>query len=348
MARILYGIMGNTYGHIMRTRAILSKWKGHEIYIVGGGKVTEAFKNEYPILEVPVLRTVHKNQSVDVAGVIKQAANRVMEIPSITRNIRDVINTWQPHLAICDREFFLPLACLQERLRCVSVNHSHVLLECEYPVPPGQRLSWFLAMLNDYALFNYTRENNIVSFYHPALRKGSRAKLFPPVLRPEVYSVKPSASDHILVYQTSPTFHALIESLKNSKRPVIVYGFKNDLETASNITFKPYNPEQILLDLASCAYVIVNGGHNVICEALHFKKPVLCFPIATHFEQFLNSYFVRELGFGDFGLSSNPGKWLFDDFEQKLSFYKSNLESLTFDGTQLLADHLDDILDEQL
>ena len=64
--------------------------------------------------------------------------------------------------------------------------------------------------------------------------------------------------------------------------------------------FKPYDDRAILEDLAGCAYAVVNGGHNLICEALHFGKPVLCFPIARLFEQFINAWHVRSLGYGDF------------------------------------------------
>jgi hypothetical protein len=40
MARILYGVMGNTHGHIMRSLAIASRLAGeHELYFVGGGRV---------------------------------------------------------------------------------------------------------------------------------------------------------------------------------------------------------------------------------------------------------------------------------------------------------------------
>ena len=43
MARILYGIMGNTYGHVMRTQAIVERlMPEHDFFFVGGGRVPEA------------------------------------------------------------------------------------------------------------------------------------------------------------------------------------------------------------------------------------------------------------------------------------------------------------------
>lgn len=343
MARILYGIMGNTHGHVMRTRAILDKWKGHEFHIIGGGKVPPAFQDEFPVLEVPVLRTVHSKQSVNIPAVMKQIGGRILDIPKVCKQILNLIETWQPDIAVCDREFFLPLACRWAGLRCITVNHSHILLSCKYPVPNDQRLSWSLAMLNDFFLFNHTKKNCIVSFFHPPLKNPSRDKLFPPVLRPEITHVAPSHKDHILVYQTSPTFGALIETLKQLKRPAIIYGFKNEYEISGNVTFKPYNKETILEDLASCAYAVVNGGHNLISEALYFGKPVLCFPIKNLFEQFLNSWHVRELGYGDFSTSKNPTTDLFEKFEANLSRFRIPPSS-EFDGTMKVVDHLEQVV----
>lgn len=343
MAKILYGIMGNTHGHVMRSRAIMEKWLGHEFYIVGGGRVVEAFKDQQPVLEVPVLRTVHKKQSVDVGAVVRQIAGRVLEIPKVQKQILDVIEKFQPDLAICDREFFLPFACKKVGLRCISVNHSHVLLKCRYLVDPSQRISWSLAMLNDYLFFNRTKENCMVSFFHPPLKNPEHNKLFPPVLRPEVLPIRPTNGDHILVYQTSKTFPALIKTLSELKRPVVVYGFKNELEKQGNITFKPYHLQTIIEDLASCAYAVVNGGHNLISEALHFGKPVLCFPIANLFEQYLNSRYVRELGYGDFSTLKNPSVRLFENFELRLQNFKIP-PSDHFNGIDSLIQHLNTLL----
>ncbi|MFZ5806166.1 MAG: glycosyltransferase family protein [Verrucomicrobiota bacterium] len=343
MAKILYGIMGNTHGHVMRSRAIMNAWRGHEFYIVGGGRVPDAFRDEKLVLETPVLRTVHRNQSVDIGGVVKQISQRVLEIPRISKKILKVIETWQPDLAICDREFFLPFACRKAGLRCISVNHSHVLLKCRYPVALDQRISWALAMLNDHLLFNRTRENCIVSFFHPSLKNPQCDKLFSPVLRHEVLSTRASRGDHILVYQTSATFPALIQVLENLKRPAIVYGFKNQWERNKNITFKPYHQQSILEDLASCAYAVVNGGHNLISEALFFGKPIFCFPIANLFEQFLNAWYVRALGYGDFSTARTPTEALFYRFEKKLEQFKIPPGD-HFNSTPKLVQYLETLL----
>ena len=360
MARILYGVMGNTYGHVMRTQAIVERlMPEHEFYFVGGGRVPEALGPQgrgWNLHEVPVLRTVHRHGRVSVARVIGQIGGRLLDAPRVLRGLRRLIDDFQPDLAVCDREFFLPIACRQKHLRCLSLDHSHVLKACRYPVPASERLSWSLAMLNDYLLFDLTHHHLIVSFFHPPLRcrrrgRGDVDELLPPVLRPAVTQTAARTGEHVLVYQTSATFRPLLEPLARLDRPVIVYGYGTETEhRRGNLVFKPYDNRGILDDLAGCAYAVVNGGHNLICEALYFGKPVLCFPIARLFEQFINAWHVRALGFGAFSTDPAPRRSIFDAFERHLDEYRANIAAKAggFDGTARVAERLGEIISAQV
>jgi len=340
MARVLYGVMGNTYGHVARTQAIVSQLPEHEFHFVGGGRVPELLGKTYPVLEVPVKRTVHKRQRVSVTATMGHIAHCVASFPAVRREILHLIQRWQPEIAFCDREIFLPLAARAADLECISIDHSHVLRACRYPVPPSQCLSWALSRIEDALFFDFTRRNLIVSFFHPELKPGRRDELLPPVLRSEVRDVPPTQGDHVLIYQTSPTFVRLLEVARELSRPVIVYGFRDMRQVEGNITFKPFHPRAILEDLAGCAYAVVNGGHNLICEALFYRKPVFCFPISTHFEQFVNAWHVRALGYGDFSTSLAPTAELFRHFEMRLHEYRENIVKKFNDGTSQVVERV--------
>jgi uncharacterized protein (TIGR00661 family) len=346
VAKILYGVMGNTHGHVMRTLSIVSRMAGHEFVFVGGGRVPDAMRaHGHRVHEVPVLRTVHRKQHMAFWPTVGQIVSRVAEIPSVKRGICDLIDEWQPDVAITDREFFLPLAAQSSGLECLSIDHSHVMKACQYPVPRSEWFSWGAAMVNDYLLFDFTRRNLVVSFFHPPKKPGSFDELLPPVLRQAVTAVpRRPAGDYIFVYQTSATFVPLIETLRRLKRTVIIYGFRNEAATEGNLIFKPYHPTEILEDLAGSAYAVVNGGHNLICEALYFGKPVLCFPIKNLFEQFINAWHVRALGYGDFSQSLAPQPELFEAFECNVERYRQNVESGFVDGTETVVKRLEDII----
>ena len=186
-----------------------------------------------------------------------------------------------------------------------------------------------------------------MSFYGLPVKDTKRDVLFPPVLRPEVKRLESREGAHVLVYQTSPTFRRLLEPLRRLHRPVIIYGMSPEPLVDGNLTFKPFDSFGILEDLASCAYAVVNGGHNLICEALYYRKPILCFPVARLFEQFLNAFHVRELGYGDFSTSQNPTLEIFQAFESRLETYRASIEKAETDGTDLVVQRLNEIILEE-
>lgn len=349
MARILYGVMGNTNGHIMRTLALVSRLPHHEFHLVGGGRVPEVVGDRYPVLRVPVLHTRHKNRRLDLPGTIGQIALRIAQIPTICQRIHQLVRTWKPHLLVADREFFTPIYARLTGRFCLSIDHTHILKSAHYPVPPELRHIHRLTLLNDYCLYDWTRHNLISSFFHPPRRHrpGITDEFFSGVVRSELADHTPSDHGHILVYLSIPQFPELLNALRQHGRPVLCYGAKRT-GTDGNITYRSYDNHTILADLASCSYAIINGGHNLICEALHFGKPTLCFPIAGLIEQFVNVHFIRELGYGDYTYDHTPSPNLFQTFEQHLPTFRHAIATSYRDGTADLANRLDQIAQQQV
>ncbi len=86
----------------------------------------------------------------------------------------------------------------------------------------------------------------------------------------------------------------------------------------------------------------------MICEALYYGKPVLCFPIGKLFEQYLNSYYIRELGYGDFSTDTDPDPEIFSRFEAKVERYRQAVLARNFDGTQQVVERLKQIIGEYI
>jgi uncharacterized protein (TIGR00661 family) len=227
-----------------------------------------------------------------------------------------------------------------------SLDHSHVLQVCRYKVPASQAISWSLSRIEDFFFFNHTRHNLVTSFFHPKLKHDGQNELLPPVLRPAVREIQPRQGDYVFIYQSTSTFGALIDVARQLKRPVIVYGYRNEKAVEGNLTFKPFDPRSILEDLAGSAYAVVNAGHNLICEALYFGKPLLCFPVAINFEQFINAWYVRELGYGNFSASFQPTLAMFADFESRLDIYRRKIQETFVDGTDTVTNRVRDLIND--
>jgi len=336
--------MGNTFGHVSRALAVARRFPEHEFHFIGGGRVPELVRGSYPVLEVPVARTVYKKQRAYVLATCAHLAGCVINQPRVRRDILGLIDRWQPDVAICDREFFLPHAVQKAGLPMFSLDHSHVLQVCRYKVPTLQAVSWSLSRIEDFLFFDHTRHNLVTSFFHPELKLPGRNELLPPILRPAVREIQSRQGDYIFIYQSTPTFGALIDVARQLRRPAIVYGYRNEKVVEGNLTFKPFDPYTILEDLAGCAYAVANAGHNLICEALYFGKPLLCFPVAVNFEQFINAWYVRELGYGDFSAGFQPTLSLFTEFESHLDTYRGKIRETFVDGTEIITHRVDKLI----
>ena len=137
--------------------------------------------------------------------------------------------------------------------------------------------------------------------------------------------MRPGRENTFWSIRPAATFKPLLEPLARLDRPVIVYGYGTETEhRKGNLLFKPYSDAGIF---GGPGGVRVRRGqrraHNLICEALYFGKPVLCFPIARLFEQFINAWHVRALGYGDFCTEPRPGREVFDRFEARLTEYRA-------------------------
>ena len=347
MARILYGVMGNTHGHLARVQAVIKRMPDHEFHFVGGGKVPETLGGQYPVLEVPVARTVYREQRAMIWATIGHLTRCVTGIPETKRRILDLIQQWQPDVAICDREFFLPHAARQAKLPIFGLDHSHVLQVCDYPVPASQMFSWTLSRIEDELFFDWTDHNLVTSFFHPPVsRQRGRTELLHSVVRDAVRDFKASDGDYVFCYQSTPTFHAMIDVLRQLKRRVIVYGYRNENAVDGNLHFKPYDKRAILEDLAGSAYVVANGGHNLICEALYFGKPIFCIPVAINFEQYINCHYIRELGYGDFTTTFHPTVAMLEKLETRLDACRQAIRSTFVDGTEQVTQRVRELVVE--
>ncbi len=192
-------------------------------------------------------------------------------------------------------------------------------------------------------LYSNAHHYLIVSFFHHPPANPSNTDVFPSIIRKGISEHKPYDGDHVLVYQTSQTFHRLLPVLENIDSHFVIYGFGR-LPSRANLSFRERSEESFAKDLASCAYVIANGGHNVISEALFLGKPVFCFPISNHYEQFTNAYFVAKLGYGAFALDADTSLSSLTLFQSRLDQFKLRIEEGDFYGNAKLVKRLEDLM----
>lgn len=323
MARILYGVMGDARGHVTRALTVAQQMPDNEFLFLGGGRVHDLAAEGYAVEDIPMPGTFYRNNRVDIPATVGNALKVFRRRPQVIRRIAGIIDAFDPDLIVTDYEYFTPLAARSKGRPCVSVDHQHILTHCMYDPPAEETYGRVTTNLAIRLLYSNASVFLVLSFYPLPAKDPGTTHVLPTIVRNAVTEHLPSDGDHVLVYQTSPTFHRLFPVLEEVKQRFIIYGF-GELQSRRNLVFKTFSPHAFLQDLASCRYAITNGGHNVISEALYLGKPVMSFPIRHAYEQFLNAHFLARLGYG-VSFTDVPSPVSVASFESQLEVFKENI-----------------------
>lgn len=343
MARIFYGVQGDGSGHVNRARIITQELPQHEFLFVGGGTVQSLRTEGYPVINVPFLDTFYRDNRVDIYGTLSHGLKVLLRSKYMVKKVSEAIRHFDPDLIITDYEFFTPIAARKLGRFCVSLDHQHILTQCDYDLSNEQYMSGLMAKAVIRGLFSIPKHYLIVSFFHLSPRDQKKAEVFPAIIKPAATEHHSSLGDHILVYQTSPTFERLFPFLETLDYPCTIYGF-GSRPPQGNLLFKAPSSNNFIKDLASCRYVLANGGHNVISEALYFGKPVFSFPIANHYEQFVNARFLAKFGYGSYTTSPYPSHRIFDSFQGRLDEYRARIKKSFIPGNERLIRRLEELI----
>jgi uncharacterized protein (TIGR00661 family) len=345
LARIIVGVMGDAYGHLSQALALAELAPQHEYMFLGAGTVREVAQMGFAFLEAPLPGTFYANNKVDIAATLRNGSEILLGRNSFVKRMIGQIERFSPCLAITAYEYFTPIIAKKLGIGCISLDNHHFLTKLRCAIPRGEMISRFIYALPLKLMFSNADHYFVSSFYQFPPRDTETTDVFPPILRKDLMDVRPSVGEHIFVYQTSSTFHPLIPELEKTGNPYTVYGY-GEKPGARNIVFRPPSRVGLLKDLASCRYVISNGGHNLISEALFLGKPVYSYPIHMAYEQFFNAHMLRHLNYGDYTLAAVPRISDLKRFEEKLSEYRGSIRKGNFCGNEKIAVKLKEKLSE--
>ncbi len=345
MPKILYGVMGDARGHVNHALVVAREMPEHEFLFLGGGNVSLLGDAGYNFEIIPMPGTLYKNNTVDIVATIRNAIKVFGSKYSATRRVMEIIQSFDPDLILTDYEYFTPIAAEKLGRQAVSLDRQHVITHCVYTDPPEEKLSRMMTSAPVKWLFSRATHYIILSFCNLSVKRPDLAEVVPPLIRREIIESTPGDGGHALVYQTSPTFHRLFPLLQRLDRKFIIYGFGKRSQQ-KNLIFKEFSNQGFVEDLASCRYAITNGGHNVVSEALFLHKPVFSFPIKNAYEQYINSYFLKEAGFGSYSISHEPNYQDLLKFESEIDIYTKNIQRHNFFGNKIVVSKIRRFIDQ--
>ena len=344
MARIIAAVMGDSLGHLNQILAVVDAMPEHEVLFVGGGTVLDLRRAGYAVEAIPLAGTLYANNRMDIRATVTNALKVYLGFPGIVRRVAGIIREFDPVVVLTSWEYFVPLVARAMGKYCVSIDNQHFITKCRYGGPDGERLSRFLFWLSVRFRHVLAHRHIINTFFPVTPIDPSVTDVFPPIIAPAVMKVAPSDGEHVLVYQTSPTFERLFYALEEMPHRFIIYGF-GERPQRKNLEFRRPSRERFLEDMASCRYVITNGGHTAISEALYFGKPVFAFPIHLAYEQFFNAYILAALRYGEFSLDPSPGRKVLEEFEKRTDLYRARIREGDFCGNARVVARVQEIIE---
>lgn len=344
MGRVLYGVMGDSGGHIARSLAVAEQLTSHEVVFVGGGRVGgAAARAGYDVVPVPLLGTELRGARVAVGRTVLGALSPLRDYSRVMTTLERVIRDFDPDLIVSDYEFFLPRAARRSGRRCVSVDRQHALTHCRYPTPERSHISRALTVSVIRAMYSAASRYLVTSFVPLEPRDTETTEVLPPVHRRAVSLRTPTEGDHGLVYLRGVDIAWIRGLLSGRGRRFIIYGFDLSREEG-NLCFRPHSDETFLDDLASSAYLFANGGHNAISEALHFGKPVFSLPTALFYEQLVNAHLLSGAGFGAYCHPDSDVRLALDAFERDLPAFRAASSSYRPWTSETIPARLDQLI----
>ncbi|HII08029.1 MAG TPA: teichoic acid biosynthesis protein, partial [Methanosphaera sp.] len=230
---------------------------------------------------------------------------------------------FKPNLIISDFEFYANLLSHILRIPLLSIDNMHVITEAKYDSPAKYARDKIFAEAVVHAFIQKADRTLIYSYFYPPLKNEDTTRYVDPIIRDEIYALKPRKGKHVLVYQTSDSNSQLIELMKNNpEQEFIVYGFHKD-ERDENVLYRSFQEQQLFNDFKDAKCVITNGGFSFITEALQLEKPVLSIPVNKQYEQILNAMFIERLGYGEHHDKINQN--ILDNFLKNLDVYRKNI-----------------------
>ena len=303
MARIIYGVAGEGFGHSSRSHLIGQRLldAGHECIFVGSQKSLMYLKQYFGerVKEIFGLSFAFIDGRIDKSETLKRNLMKLPEGNKINLGLfKKHFEPFDPDLVISDFEPFSAWWAWWKSVPFISIDHEHMLSHCQLE---HQDKNWFPRMTARVVTechYVGAIAYIVVNFFDVPLSVDN-AILAPPIIRPVGRSLESSTGEHILLYSTTGEDEEQLREIlsKFGEQKFYIYGFKKDLEY-KNCIFKKRSTDGFLADLASARGVIASAGFSLISECLHLKKKMLMLPLTGQYEQIINAYYIEKLGLG--------------------------------------------------
>ena len=219
--RILYGVVGEGMGHATRSCVILRHLvKSHDVQIVVSGRAHAVLAQDVPAARGARDRRAQHGLRGQRGAAAAHRARLLKKLPGVRRQLRDhdAAVGGVSSRARGQRLRVVRLSVREEARPAGAQHRQHAdhqsLRSSTSTSRPRSRRAWQMAKAIVKAKLPHCDHYLITTFFFPPVRK-ERTVAVPADLARRACSTPPrSDGEHVLVYQTSDTFHDLVPTLQ--------------------------------------------------------------------------------------------------------------------------------------
>jgi uncharacterized protein (TIGR00661 family) len=349
-------------GHATRAAPLIEslRQRGYDVEVFCGGRVADYLrKRTGKVNEHFFIPLAYTNNQLDIWKSFKDSFLRLPSCLGHAWRMFWRMRNEKPVAVISDFEFMSAWIGWWSRTPVIALDNMHLITHGDMPPTTTKREAAEKKAIARAIWWNQPVVDKILitHFWQSLGLKqgvdGDKVRFVPCAARPEVMARRhrTRSDGPVLVYQTSSTNHDLPGTLRAAAKDgglrFKVYGagkVGRDVDNA-DVEYCAFSEDGFLDDLAACPFVVVNGGHSTMVEALALGKPVLSEPIQKQYEQQANAVGLEALGVGQ-GVKKMTAEAIVS-FSKKVPAMREQVAALDdIIDNEALADAVEDCLRE--
>ena len=307
---VFFALSSEGMGHAIRAAPLINalRERGYRVEVYCGGRVAEFLRKKTgEVHEHFFISLEYTNNVLDIPATFRASLPKLPTVLKQAWNMFWRMVHEKPIAVISDFEFMSAWMGWWSRTPVIALDNMHVITHGDFPEPADkqqrrekknvERAIWWNQPVVDKVL--------ITNFFNPGVKAkyADKARFVPCAIRPEVLARKhrTRTDGPVLVYQTSSSNKdlpgTLQEAAKRTGLQYVVYGMGR-VGVEGAVEYRAFSESGFLDDLAAAPFIIVNGGHSTMVEAMCLGKPVLSEPIQGQYEQQANATSLEIMGVG--------------------------------------------------
>ncbi len=267
------------------------------------------FEQAFAVPVRPILSpgfSLKQHRSISMPATL---GNIIRNLPAYRKSlatIRQAINEVQPDLII---NFLEPLMGVYNLLNAhkipvLVVGHQYMLEHPNFVHEKKFKMEQ-LGMKFYIAVTGAKSSRMALSFYHAPDMPERKFFVSPPILRRQLFELRPDFSGgHLLVYLLNHGYADEIISWHKQNPTIPIHcfydkpGAPEEDKVDGTLTFHRIHGEKFLRLMGTARGVACTAGFESVSEGAYLGKPLLLIPVENHLEQYLNACDAERTGLG--------------------------------------------------